>query len=105
MLSYKLERKGSVLVKVAWNYPSTKTCHTCGFVNPKVVLGISEWDCPQCGAHHLRDVNAAKNIEEEGRRIFLSYFREWLDEKALSEERAQKRQNGRKNKNKAAHAA
>ena len=105
MLSYKLEQKGSVLVKVAWNYPSTKTCHNCGFVNPEVTLGLTEWDCSECGTHHLRDVNAAQNIEAEGRRIFLDYFREWLDEKAKAEERAQKLRDGRKNKNKAAHAA
>nr|WP_324292796.1 zinc ribbon domain-containing protein [Trichococcus shcherbakoviae] len=23
---------------------------------------ISEWDCPNCHAHHDRDVNAVKNI-------------------------------------------
>lgn len=37
-------------------------CHCCGFVNQKVVVGVDEWDCPNCGSHHDRDINAALNI-------------------------------------------
>lgn len=41
---------------------TSKTCHCCGFVNSKVVLGIKKWKCPNCGENHDRDINAALNI-------------------------------------------
>lgn len=56
MVAYKGE-----LVKVNPKNTS-KTCHTCGFVNPKVKVGINHWKCPVCGESHDRDINAALNI-------------------------------------------
>ena len=41
---------------------TSKTCHTCGYVNPKVKVGINYWKCPVCGESHDRDINAALNI-------------------------------------------
>ena len=41
---------------------TSKTCHTCGFVNPKVKVGINYWKCPVCSSEHDRDINAALNI-------------------------------------------
>lgn len=60
MLRTMIAYKGN-LVKVNPKNTS-KTCHCCGFVNPKVVLGVKKWECPNCGASHDRDINAALNI-------------------------------------------
>lgn len=60
MLTYK-----TTLIKVSTKNTS-KTCFDCGYVNPKVVLGVKQWICPVCGVNHDRDVNAAKNILHKG---------------------------------------
>ena len=60
MISYK-----TTLVKVNPKNTS-KTCHNCGFVNPKVKIGIKQWICPVCGVSHDRDINAAQNILSKG---------------------------------------
>lgn len=63
MLSYKCDN----LVKVDKYFASSQTCSVCGYKNEGVKdLNVREWDCPQCGSHHDRDLNAARNIEREG---------------------------------------
>ena len=69
-LEYKCNWYGKELVKVDRFYPSSQTCNSCGFKNADTKnLAVREWDCPKCGVHHDRDVNAAKNILDEGLRI------------------------------------
>lgn len=53
-------------------YPSSKTCHVCGYVNRKLKLSDREWTCQVCGEHHDRDINAALNILAEGERTIGS---------------------------------
>ena len=50
-------------------YPSSKTCSQCGYVYKELKLKDRHWQCPNCGANHDRDLNAALNILYEGRRI------------------------------------
>ena len=63
MLGYKCDN----LVKIDKWFASSQTCFECGHKEEKVKnLKIREWTCPNCGAHHNRDLNAARNIEREG---------------------------------------
>jgi putative transposase len=56
MIAYKTN-----LIKVPAAYTS-QTCHVCGTRNSELTLSDREWNCPVCGSHHDRDVNAAINI-------------------------------------------
>ena len=60
MLRNMIAYKGN-LVKVNPKNTS-KMCHCCGYVNPKVKVGVNYWKCPNCSAKHDRDINAALNI-------------------------------------------
>lgn len=69
-LAYKAEWYKRTYVKVDTFYPSSQTCSCCGYVNPETRdLSVRKWTCPECHTVHDRDVNAAKNILNEGLKL------------------------------------
>jgi len=65
-LEYKCDWYGRNFVKIDRWFPSSKRCGHCGYIVDKLPLTVREWDCPSCGTHHDRDINAAKNILAAG---------------------------------------
>jgi putative transposase len=72
MLKYKAENEGKVYLEVNRFFASSKTCNNCLHQVSNLPLDVRFWECPSCGTHHDRDINAAKNIKDEGLRILAS---------------------------------
>jgi putative transposase len=69
-LQYKCSWHHKAYVKVGRNFASSQICGACGNKNIAVKsLAIRDWECPNCGVMHDRDINAAKNILREGLRL------------------------------------
>ena len=45
-------------------YPSSKTCHECGYVNRDLKLSDRTYICPECGNKIDRDYQAALNLRD-----------------------------------------
>ena len=69
MLEYKLEERGKYLIKVDRYFASSKICSVCGKKKEELSLSDRIYCC-ECGNRMDRDVNAAVNIMNEGKRIF-----------------------------------
>lgn len=61
-IEYKQTWNGGTFEKIGRFFPSSKTCHGCGFIVDSLPLSERKWTCPQCGVEHDRDINAAKVI-------------------------------------------
>lgn len=70
-LEYKAQWYGRELVKIDRWFPSSKRCSNCGHIADKMPLNIREWECPECGCNHDRDINAAKNILAAGLAVLV----------------------------------
>ena len=66
-IAYKSDWNNRLYHKVDTYYPSSQLCCCCSYKNPAVKnLSIRYWVCPNCGAHHNRDENAAINTRNQG---------------------------------------
>ncbi len=70
-LEYKCQWYGRTLVKIDRWFPSSKRCGNCGHIVEKMPLDVRQWDCPECGTHHDRDINAAQNILAAGLAVIV----------------------------------
>ena len=63
-IQYKCQWYGKEFRQIDQFYASSKICSCCGTYHKDIVnsLSVREWICPDCCAHHDRDVNAARNI-------------------------------------------
>jgi len=72
-LEYKAEWYGRTYLELDRFFPSTKLCSSCGHLLEELPLSVREWDCPACGDHQDRDINAAINIRKAGQ-----YLLKWI---------------------------
>jgi transposase, IS605 OrfB family, central region len=65
-LEYKADWYGRQLIKVDRFYPSSKLCNVCGYKHNELKLSDRYWQCPICGTHHDRDINASIHLYKVG---------------------------------------
>lgn len=68
-LKYKAEWAGRSFIQIDQFFPSTKRCSCCGHINQSLTLNDRDWECPECGELHDRDINAAINIKAAGHAV------------------------------------
>ena len=69
LIEEKATHYGRAVVKVDRLFPSSQLCSACGHRDGPKPLSVRSWTCPVCGVEHDRDLNAARNLLAEGRRI------------------------------------
>lgn len=70
MLKYKAQMEGKRFWTVPRDFPVYSICSCCGHFMKGDAFG--KWNCPECGAALLKDVNAAENLK----RLAMKYIRE-----------------------------
>jgi len=70
-LEYKAPACGSRVVAIGRFVASSKICNHCGHINEDLELSTRTWDCtnPICRLPLDRDLNAARNIRDEAKRL------------------------------------
>jgi putative transposase len=63
-LRYKGAWYGCHIEEIPMFYPSSQLCNHCGYRYRDLSLSEREWQCPDCGTYHDRDINAARNIRD-----------------------------------------
>ena len=66
ILRHVCRKYGKTALKAGQWTATTKPCSDCGYRNEHLTLEDRQWTCPECGSHHDRDINAAKNILRAG---------------------------------------
>ena len=66
-LRYKCLWYNKQFIQIDIYFASSQICSNCGYKNSDIKnLDMREYDCPECGQHHDRDINAATNILNKG---------------------------------------
>jgi putative transposase len=69
VIGEKAAHHGRTVIQIGRWYPSSQLCSACGHRDGPKPLTVRSWTCPACGTDHDRDLNAARNILAEGRRV------------------------------------
>ena len=65
-LEWQCKKRGKIFYKIDRFFPSSKTCHSCGYITEMLRLSDRTYKCPKCGMFIDRDLNAAINILRKG---------------------------------------
>ena len=69
-LEYKAAWYGKQVITIDRFFPSSQLCSSCAARwSGTKDLSVRKWICPACGVSHDRDINAARNILNEGLRL------------------------------------